>query len=518
MARDGLMSSPEWVAPLCAFLVSVLLTRLACKVAPWCGFVDRPDGGRKDHRKPTPVLGGAAFFSAMLLTVLGAVLLQRPWILDPNTLSLATALGGSATLFCLLGVIDDRLALRPRTKLLGQVVASLPFAVLSTASVESVQLLGWQLSLDWFAVPFTVLWLVACSNVINLMDGLDGLAGTVGTISMLTVAALFAGQGEPNAATLALIAAASIGGFLVFNWPPANIFMGDGGSLTVGFLVGALSIAASSKTATSFTLAVPLVLISVPIFDTFMAIMRRKLNGRGIGEGDRGHIHHRLQDHGLSRKQALLAIGGLSLVMAVAAFVTAKLDNEVAGLCICGCVLATLIAGRVFGYHETVLFFRHIQELGVLLLDSSGVLQTRFLLARMDHWDPRQRLSIWQHVVQRVEQMGAVRLEFRRESQLGHEAYDLLEWRSEHLERNAQPCSWTFAYSAPLPDGDTVTLEAIGRSTIKPTAQRLDDLFRLFARVCQELPELSGIETNAEATTLPLRPAAPLPQQQRKAA
>lgn len=132
--------------------------------------------------------------------------------------------------------------MRPRTKLIGQILASLPFALMTTA-IDSVHLLGMEISLGIVAVPFTILWLVACSNVINLIDGLDGLAGTVGTISLLTVAALFGMQEQYGAAVIALIAAGSVAGFLTQNWPPARIFMGDGGSLTIGFLVGALSIA-----------------------------------------------------------------------------------------------------------------------------------------------------------------------------------------------------------------------------------------------------------------------------------
>src|SRR5262249_3417259 len=151
----------------------------------------------------------------------------------------------------------------------------------------SVGLFGWEMSLGPLGGPVTVLWLVACANVVNLIDGLDGLAGSIGLVILTTIAVLFAIQGFREEAILTTVIAGGIIGFLCHNWPPARIFMGDAGSMTIGFLAGALSIQASSKTATTFTLAVPVVLMSVPLFDTAMAILRRKLTGRSIGEGDR---------------------------------------------------------------------------------------------------------------------------------------------------------------------------------------------------------------------------------------
>ncbi len=500
---QGLLTAPWVVAPFAALLLSAALTGLARVLAPHVGLVDKPDGGRKLHKRPTPVIGGAAFSAAMLIVMGAAAVFRQEWLFDPMTVQLAVPLFISAGLFCILGVIDDRFALRPRTKLFGQILASLPFALMTTA-IDTVHVLGMPLSLGVVAVPFTILWLVACSNVINLIDGLDGLAGTVGTISLLTVAALFGMQEQYGAAVIALIAAGSVAGFLTQNWPPARVFMGDGGSLTIGFLVGALSIQASSKSATGYTLAVPMVLISVPIFDTFMAIVRRKLNGRGIGEGDRGHIHHRLQDHGLSRKQALLAIGGLCLVMAAAALTASMLDNEWAGLSICGSVLVTLIVGRIFGYQETVLFFRHMQELGVLLADTSGVLRTRFLLARLDRFDPRSRLEIWQMVSKRVAEMGGTSLELRCSAVDSSETDLVLDWQGTAAPLTTPASAWQFIYSVPREDGLVATLEAAGQSPANAPLQRLDDLFRLFARVCQEMP-LAAVDEQEIILQMPER-------------
>lgn len=514
---DRLSTAPWIIAPVGAFVLGVLLTAIACRIAPYLGLVDRPDGGRKRHKRPTPVMGGVAFFLAMGVIVAGAAALGQTWITEPQSARYTISLFASATLFCVLGVMDDRYALKPRTKLLGQIIASLPFA-LAIPPIHTVQLLGWHVPLGPAFAPAIVLWLVACSNVINLMDGLDGLAGTVGVISLLTVAALFGHQGQPTAAILALVAAAAVGGFLVYNWPPAKIFMGDGGSLTLGFLIGAMSLQASSKTATGLTLAVPVVLISVPLFDTCMAIIRRKLNGRRIGEGDRCHIHHRLQDRGLTRKQALIAISGLSLVMAFAALASALLENEWAGIVICVSVLTLLIVGQIFGDVETQLFLRHLQALGHLLLDTSGVLKTRFLLARLEKLDYRERLEIWQKVSQRVQQMGGTHLEFLCTTQHGHEIQSALYWSAASPREDKDLHEWRFEYSVPREDGYKATLTAQGVTFAQPYAQRLDDLFRLFAKVCEELP-LFDEQPDETPATVPLpRSEQPALADQRKAA
>ena len=161
----------------------------------------------------------------------------------------------------------------------------------------------------------------------------------------------------------------------------------------IGYLIGALSIEASLKTAAGFTMAVPLVLMGVPIFDTAMAILRRKLNGRHIGEPDREHIHHRLQDRGLTRTQTLLAISTLCVVMAIAAIVSAALQNDLVAFATGTTILALLIGGRIFGYDETVLFFRNVKEAGSLLWQSSGVLRIRLVVRRLTPRSPRRQFK-----------------------------------------------------------------------------------------------------------------------------
>ena len=261
-------------------------------------------------------------------------------------------------------------------------------------------------------VIFTIFWLVACSNVINLVDGLDGLAGTIGVICFVAVAVLSNMQGFNGPLALGLVGAGCLCGFLLHNWPPASIYLGDSGSLMIGFMIGALAIESSMKKATGFALAIPLVLVSVPVFDTCMAIVRRKLNGRGIGEADRGHIHHCLQDRGLSRAQSLLVISALCVVMAAVTVVSAYFQNDRLALGLCLALLALLIVGRVFGYDETVLFFRYIQAMSTLLAATSGVLRTQMAVDRMARGTRGGTLAHWNELTERVAALGGLELEF----------------------------------------------------------------------------------------------------------
>jgi len=468
-----------------AVATSYAFTAVAKVVARRTGMLDSPDGRRKAHATPMPLLGGVALFLSLLVTIVAARRYGRwDWLVqDFQTKRLATMLLISGGLFCLVGLWDDRRALRPRTKLLLQVAASIPFVVWGR-SLESVHLFGTGIELAWLGPLFTIFWLVACTNVINLVDGLDGLAGTIGLIVCLAIAALSEMQGSVGPMALALVFAGSLFGFLLHNWPPASIFLGDSGSLMIGFFIGALAIESSLKTATGFALAIPLVLVSVPVFDTCMAIVRRKLTGKGIGEADRGHIHHCLQDRGLTRAQSLMAISGLCVVMAAVTLVSAYFQNDLLALGLCLSLLALLIAGRVFGYNETILFFRYIQAMSVLLANTSGMLRTQLFVSRMNRDERQQPIHYWNEVTQHVAEMGGAQLEFLYWKESTEEVICRLRWHREGSPAAHEPV-WQFQYSVPAAGGLHATLTASGHSSRKLAGRRLVDLFRVFDTFCQ---------------------------------
>jgi UDP-GlcNAc:undecaprenyl-phosphate GlcNAc-1-phosphate transferase len=529
--------------------LSFLLTAVARLVAKRIGMLDRPDGSRKSHKNPTPLLGGVALYVSLLVTVLLARWIDPGLVADnAQTRTLVLMLLVSGGLFCLVGLYDDRRSIRPRTKLLLQIAASVPF-VLGGRSIESVHLLGLGIDLGLFGIFFTIFWLVACTNVINLADGLDGLAGTIGLIVCLAIVVHCEMQGLPGAMMPALIFSGCLLGFLLHNWPPAKIFLGDSGSLLIGFMLGALSIESSLKTATSFALAVPLVLVSVPIFDTLMAIVRRKLSGKGIGEADRGHIHHLLQDRGLSRAQSLLAISAMCFAMAVVTLVSAYYQNDLLALGFCVCLLVLLIIGRVFGYHETLLFFRYVQTMSLILVDTSKVLRTRLVLARMNQGESERSLDNWDEVTHHVRNMGGFQLEFVSWNERTDEVISRLHWTNrkpsvggnepsidefkpsvdglkpsndefkpsnDGLKLSAdggQPLTdepiWKFSYSVRSDAEVRATLIASGHSRKKLKGQRLVDLFRVFDTFCQSWSGMTVETPDAGPSDVITMPASP---------
>ena len=479
-----------------AFATSFCLTAVARVVARRTGMLDRPDGRRKSQAEPMPLLGGVAVYLSLLITiVLARWVLHWEWLAADDRVVVFLLVSGG--LFCAVGLWDDRVGLRPRTKLLGQILACLPF-VLWGRSVDSIHVFDTQIALGLLGAVFTIFWLVACSNVINLVDGLDGLAGTIGVICCAAVAVLSNMQGFNAPLALGLVAAASLCGFLLHNWPPASIYLGDSGSLMIGFLIGALAIESSIKKATGFALAIPLVLVSVPVFDTCMAILRRKLNGKAIGEADRGHIHHHLQDRGLSRAKSLLVISALCMVMAGVTLVSAYFQNDKLALGLCLALLGLLIVGRVFGYDETILFFRYIQAMSTLLATTSGVLQTQLAVDRMARTKGLDPFDHWNELTRRVEAMGGHSLEFVCHSRAGDDLCRL-EWNSQQIE-SRDGAAWQFQYTLPGADGLEATVSSRGHCQEPVRSQRMVDLFRLFdtfARTWMSVPVLARVEEAA---------------------
>ena len=340
---------------------SYLLTVLARVAAVKWGVFDHPDGQRKFHVEPTPRLGGVAVYLGFLFAIVELHWSGLTGGATSETLRRMLPLLMSAGLFCGVGLWDDIAGLRPRTKLALQFLAAFPFVV-GTRSMAAVSILGISFDLGWMGLPVTLLWLVGCSNIINLIDGLDGLAASLTLIISLTVASLATFSGMPALTLAALAVTGSTGGFLIHNWPPARIFMGDSGSLTLGFLLGALSMEASLSSTASLPLGIPLVLMSVPLFDTVIAITRRLLNGRSIGGADRKHIHHCLRDRGLSTLQCLLVLGGLCLGMALAVIIATILQRESIAVVACLSLLSSMVAGKVFGHYELMQLATSIQR------------------------------------------------------------------------------------------------------------------------------------------------------------
>lgn len=288
-----------------AFLIALVLTPIARDIFRAYNVVDRPSR-RKVHSYPIPRVGGIPIAIAYLITLFSFRELSD---LRPEYNATAwRLLPGVLTVF-MTGLIDDFLNLRPLVKLGGQIAAALLlfFAGIRIETIADVPVPM------WISLPTTVFWLLLTTNALNLIDGLDGLCAGIGFVATLT---LFAGafiQGNMPLAHATFPLAGALLGFLCFNFNPATVFLGDSGALMIGFLLGSYGMIWTSKTATLFSVSVPLLAISIPLLDVSLAIIRRSLKRQPIFGADRGHIHHRLLDQGLSPRQAVLVLYATAL-------------------------------------------------------------------------------------------------------------------------------------------------------------------------------------------------------------
>lgn len=309
-----------------AAMVTLLVTPIVRRISLRYGFVDQP-GGRKVHSHPIPRLGGLAIFlgiaSSIAFQVYGEA--QFGWIgtlLESSSGRIDLPIVGVGLLVVfVVGLADDVVELAWWAKLLGQIIAS---GVVVAAGMR-IDYIGnptgdGLIMLGLLSIPVTMIYLVGFANVINLIDGLDGLAAGLSAIAAVSLLALAAPANRLDAAALAAALIGACLGFLLFNFNPASIFMGDSGSMLLGFTLAAISLLGVMKTTAAIALAIPLIIIGVPIFDTLSAIVRRLRSNRPIQEADRGHIHHRLLTRGFDQKQTVIIIYVWSAGLALGAY------------------------------------------------------------------------------------------------------------------------------------------------------------------------------------------------------
>jgi UDP-GlcNAc:undecaprenyl-phosphate GlcNAc-1-phosphate transferase len=334
---------------LAAFVLSLFLTPLVRNVALRLGFVDQPDGSRKLHRGPIPRVGGIAILLASL-GAYGLLLLIRLTaghiVLDgvPFALRLLPAV----LLIFGVGLMDDVFNLRAWHKLTAQIIA----AVLAWGSGIHLGAIGGHPLSAPFSFLLTIAWIVACCNAVNLIDGVDGLATGVGLFATITtlIAALLHHNIDLAFATVPL--AGALLGFLRYNFNPASVFLGDCGSLTLGFLLGCYGIVWSEKSTTLFSIAAPLLALSVPLIDAGVAILRRFLRQQPIFGADRAHIHHKLLSRGLTPRRVVFVLYGFCGLAAAAALMLSETREKYHGFVIVVVFLAVLLGLRHLGYTE----------------------------------------------------------------------------------------------------------------------------------------------------------------------
>lgn len=333
---------------LIAAVVALLATPVVRRLAIMTGFLAMPSP-RGVHQRPVPQLGGLAIFLGF-----AAVLVWRFGTADPTTRSVL--IGGAAILA--LGVIDDKIRLRPLVKLLGQVaVAALTVAMGVRVEWISNPFGPELVALDVWSYPLTMAWIVAVVNVMNLIDGLDGLAAGVASIAAITLmlTALHTGLPELSIVLSAALAGSALG-FLPYNFNPAKIFMGDAGSMFLGFGLAVVSVEGLLKTTTVVALGIPVLALGLPIADTFLAIVRRLQSGRSIAEADRQHLHHRLLDMGLSHRDAVIVLYIISGWLGISAWALTAVETLGAIL------IFTLVATSIYFFARRFGLFPRHQE------------------------------------------------------------------------------------------------------------------------------------------------------------
>lgn len=335
----------QYVVPfVIALVVSYLLTPSVKKLAIKIGAVDRPNA-RKVHTHVIPRLGGLAIYIGFMAAVLFCVPLQHELV--------GMLLG--CTAIVAVGIWDDICNIPAKVKLVGQILAAcIPIA--------------FGIQIEWLtnpfgdiivlpeiiAIPVTIFWIIGFTNTVNLIDGLDGLAAGVSFIASISMFLMAVSMNQYLPAMIIISMAGAALGFLQYNFNPAKIFMGDTGSMLLGYTMAVTAVLGLVKTAATIALVVPVIALGLPILDTLFAIVRRKMSGVPIFTPDKGHLHHRLLALGLTQKQAVLIMYCVSAVLGLVALFVASVNYKT-GILTVAIVLAVIIysAKRIGILHKT---------------------------------------------------------------------------------------------------------------------------------------------------------------------
>jgi UDP-GlcNAc:undecaprenyl-phosphate GlcNAc-1-phosphate transferase len=332
-----------------------------------------------------------------------------------------------------------------------------------------VQVFGLDLDLGLLAVPFTMFWLLGAVNSLNLIDGMDGLLGSVGLILSLTLAVMAALLGQWATAVVAVALAGGLIGFLRYNFPPASVFLGDSGSMVIGLILGTLAILGSFKAPATIVLAMPVALLTLPIFDTAAAIIRRKLTGRSIYTTDRGHLHHCLQRSGLSRPTILLLVAGFCLLTGAGVVASRAFDNDWFALLTGVAVVAILVVTRLFGHAEALLIKERLTGLASRLFGKSSP-QARQLSVRLQgsaDWK-----SLWSRLTHLADDLNLEQVRLNVNAPMLHEGYHARWDRAVPLPEDAHV--WRVEVPLTAHGIDVGRLELVGPHDDVPVWRKIE--------------------------------------------
>ncbi|GIW97517.1 MAG: undecaprenyl-phosphate alpha-N-acetylglucosaminyl 1-phosphate transferase [Pirellulaceae bacterium] len=388
---------------IASFALAVLVTPLVRRVAIRWGVTDEPDARRKLHHRTVARAGGTAVLAAVLVVCLAAL-----FSFDLTRLAATSIVPYAALLLAMmsvwvLGLADDIFTLRGRQKLVGQILVAVLLASCGY-SIPSITFLGYQLHLGMFSGVAAVIWLLGTINAMNLIDGADGLCSTLGAIICGALGVLATMHGHFAESAIAFSLCGALLGFLVYNLPPASIFLGDSGSMLIGLVAGALAIRCSLKGPAGIAFMAPMAILALPLLDSVMAIVRRFLTGRSIYSTDRAHLHHTLRNRGLGDYGLLAVVAGLSLITAGGALLGELLSWDWIGPASVVTVFAGLVASKAFGYAEMVLVAKRGTHFALTLVGPPRRSGERKHQSRCVHLQgTRQWDTVWQTLVEFAE-------------------------------------------------------------------------------------------------------------------
>ena len=300
-----------------SFIISLIITAattpLAIKIAPKIGAMDIPKDGRRVHSTPIPRFGGVVIFLGVAFSFL------MLWPLRPQLLGILSA----AFLIMLWGMVDDIKGLKPLIKFSGQAVCAIILWAFSLQIRGMANFLPFGPEYISFSTPISLIvtigWVVTIINCVNLIDGLDGLASGIVLIACLTTAYIAIARNIEETGIIILGIAGACTGFLIFNFNPAKIFMGDSGSMLLGLLLSSVALVGDTPTkgVTLFSLILPMIIMGLPLFDTVFAIVRRTINHKSFLEADKGHLHHRIMAMGFGQRRSVLVLYCISAILGV---------------------------------------------------------------------------------------------------------------------------------------------------------------------------------------------------------
>ena len=483
------------------FGIAFISTIVATPIAKWLGLrlglVDNPDNYRKIHQNAIPLGGGIAVFFGFVIPI--ALTVQ--YFPGPQSLPAAASemiimliIGGSMSM--LMGLADDLHNLKARWKIVFQIFAA-SVAYSGGFRIEAISSpFGNSIDLGFTSYLVTILWFLVCMNALNLVDGLDGLSAGIGFIVSMTLLGVNFAAGNLLGIMLNACISGALLGFLIFNFNPASIFLGDSGSMFIGFLIAAISLLTKNKAETATALLIPLMALGLPIFDMLLAIIRRWSRRNPISVADRSHIHHSLLSLGFSQRETVVVLYGISIVLCLASVIMVITRSQYSVFILVLLTLAMVIGTRVLKLlNLTELRDRVLQDHEEHRWRKALTLDVERAVQACGNANSIQEL--WQSLSQAFEYLSMNRVELRMQDT---DFEQPLTWRSEQGSDNDQSNSDGDSWHLTLEmlDGDTKlgSLMFIQQGQIRKIRHTSMFADRIRGAVQARLIELAANKTN----------------------